>query len=210
MRKEARMKLRSGSLIFIFFLAIAILLLPASALRAQVATRGRAPNEPAKASEAPGKVSGMVRRGDDGTPLRKAQVTLAPEGRGMEALAVRTDSNGHFEFTGVAPGRYQVRVQRNGYVAQLYGQRGSGPGLPVTVDAGKSLEKIDFRLDRAGVLSGNVIDEDNEPVEGVEVRAMRVRYLPGGRERLVTSRTARTDDLGDYRIPGLTPGMYYV
>ncbi len=204
------MNFRSGSLVFIIFLFTAIFLFASRDAQAQVSSRGNAPNERATPSAPPGKVSGTVRRADDGSPLRKAMVTLAPEARQMEALAVRTDGNGRFEFVDVAPGRYQVRVQRTGYVAQFFGQRGSGPGLPVTVDPGKSLEKIDFRLERAGVLSGTVIDEDNEPVEGVEVRAMRVRYVPGGRERLVTSRTARTDDQGSYRIPSLTPGMYYV
>ncbi len=202
------MKVRTGSLVSISFLFAAIFLFDSSVSGAQIG--GIVSRDAPPASGAAGKVSGTVRRADDGSALRKAMVTLAPEGRQMEALAVRTDGSGKFEFPEVASGRYQVRAQRNGYVAQFYGQRGSGPGLTVTVEPGHSLEKIDFRLERAGVLSGTVIDEDNEPVEGVDVRAMRVRYLPGGRERLVTSRTARTDDLGSYRIAALTPGMYYV
>jgi hypothetical protein len=206
------MKLRMGSLVFISFFLAAILLFTsrATATQAQMGV-GVSPREPRPVNSGlPGKVSGTVRRTEDGSGLRKAMVTLAPEGRQMEAVAVRTDANGNFVFPEVSPGRYQVRVQRNGYVGQFYGQRGSGPGLTLTVEPGQSLERIDFRLERAGVLSGMVIDEDNEPVEGVEVRAMRVRFFPGGRERLVTARTARTDDLGSYRIPSLTPGMYYV
>jgi len=200
------MKLRPGSLVPI--LLAVIFIFASRAAEAQtggIAQRGAAPT-----SGPPGKVSGTVRRADDGSALRKAMVTLAPEGRQMEAVAVRTDGNGKFEFADVTPGRYQARVQRNGYVPQIHGQRGSGPGLTITVEPGQSLEKIDFRLERAGVLSGTVLDEDNEPIEGVEVRAMRVRFSPGGRERLVTSRRASTNDLGAYRIPGLTPGMYYV
>lgn len=203
------MKLRPGSLVFISILLAVIFLFAPRVAEAQTGGISR-PREAAPASGAAGKVSGTVRRAEDGSALRKAMVTLALEGRQMEAVAVRTDGSGNFVFPEVSPGRYQVRVQRNGYVAQLYGQRGSGPGLTVTVEPGQNMERIDFRLERAGVLSGTVIDEDNEPGEGVEVRAMRVRFSPGGRERLVTARTARTDDLGSYRIPGLTPGMYYV
>ncbi|MCL4524138.1 MAG: carboxypeptidase-like regulatory domain-containing protein [Acidobacteria bacterium] len=203
------MKWRPGSLDFVFFFLAATLFFAAHGVRAQ--TRGGfQTSEPARASGLPGKVAGMVRRVDDGAALRKVIVTLAPESREMEAMAVRTDANGQFLFPEVPSGRYRVRVQRNGYVGQLFGQRGGGPGLALTVEPGQTLEKIDFRLERAGVLSGMVIDEDNEPIEGVEVRAMRVRFLAGGRERLVIARTARTDDLGNYRIPSLTPGMYYV
>ncbi len=202
------MKLRTGSLIVTSIILAVIFLFPPQKAEAQVG--GIVSREPRTASGTAGKVSGTVRREDDGSVLRKAMVTLAPEGRQMEAVAARTDGNGKFEFPEVSPGRYQVRAQRNGYVAQFFGQRGSGPGLTVTVEPGQNLERIDFRLERAGVVSGSVIDEDNEPVEGVEVRAMRVRFSPGGRERLVTSRTARTDDLGRYRIPSLTPGMYYL
>jgi protocatechuate 3,4-dioxygenase beta subunit len=208
---EEEMSKRRKSLAAISILFAGLLVFWPSAASAQARAGSTAARDAVSVSGPPGKVSGTVRRADDGSPLRKAQVTLAPENRQqLEAVAMRTDGNGKFEFTDVAPGRYLVRVARNGYVSQLYGQRGSGPGLTLTVAPGSNLEKIDIRLDRAGVISGTVIDEDNEPVEGVDVRAMRVRYSPGGRERLVTSRSARTDDTGSYRIPGLAPGVYYV
>ena len=208
--EEAPMKLRSGSLVSISFFLAAIFLFALRAAEAQMGAGG-APREPRPVlSGLPGKVSGTVLRAEDGSALRKTVVTLAPEGRQMEAVATRTDGNGSFIFPEVSAGRYRVRAQRNGYVGQLYEQRGGGPGTTVIVEPGQTVEHIDFRLERAGVLSGMVMDEDNEPVEGVEVRALRVRYLPGGRERLVTARTARSDDQGNYRIPGLTPGAYYV
>lgn len=172
------------------------------------------PSPPGTAKTAPtlppGKVSGRVLRAADNLPLLKAVVTITPEGRSSEAMAVRSGANGGYEFLEVPPGRYQLRAERNGYVAQVYGQRGGGPGVTLTVQAGHRLEKLDLHLERAGVISGSVADEGNEPVEGLEVRAQRLRFQPGGRQRVTSARTTRTDDLGNFRLSGLAPGFYYV
>ena len=105
------MKSRTGSLVTIFFILPAIFLFPCREVCAQL-RGGVGRSDAAPASEPPGKVSGTVRRADDGSALRKAMVTLASEGRQMEAIAVRTDGSGKFEFSDVTPGRYQARVQR--------------------------------------------------------------------------------------------------
>lgn len=168
-------------------------------------------------SNAPGlavpaaKISGRVLR-TDGRPLPKASVALEPLARSSfsDIITLRVDGRGQFEFADVAPGRYRIVARRNGYVAQTHGQRGGGPGVPIQVNAGQTVGGIEFRLERAGVVSGTVLDEDNDPAEGVEVRAHRVRFSPGGRQTISTHRTARTDDLGNYRLSGLAPGFYYV
>ena len=130
------MKLRSGSLVSISFFFAAIFLFASRAAEAQTGAGG-APREPRPVlSGLPGKVSGTVLRAEDGSALRKTVVTLAPEGRQMEAVATRTDGNGNFVFPEVSAGRYRVRAQRNGYVGQLYGQRGGGPGR-ILISRGK-------------------------------------------------------------------------
>lgn len=168
------------------------------------------PAQPARPPQPPGKITGRVLRADNGRPLTKAMVTLQPEGRFTDQSSVRVDANGVFEFPEVAPGRYRLTAQRNGYVSQSYGQRGGGPGVVLEVVSRQTVDKIQFSLERGGVISGTVVDDDNEPVEGVEVRAQRLRFLPGGTQRTVTAKSARTDDLGNFRLPGLAPGFYYV
>lgn len=108
------------------------------------------------------------------------------------------------------PGTYRLHAQRNGYVTLAYGQRGSGPGTNVTVDPGQSLGNVDFRLQRAGVIAGTVFDEDMEPVEGLPIHAVRLRFVKGGRLETSFVRTTLTDDAGEYRLPGLSPGFYLV
>jgi Carboxypeptidase regulatory-like domain len=167
-----------------------------------------------------GKISGHVYRTDTGAPLAKANVTLrgSPQqdvpGTTLPASmpeTTRTAPDGSFSFIDVAPGNYMIRVERTGYIGQFYGEtRGMQTGTRVSVSAGQTVENIDFHLSAAGVISGTIYDEDNEPIEGMQVSAIQVRYSPGGRQREVTLRTTQTDDLGNYRLSGLTPGSYYV
>lgn len=123
---------------------------------------------------------------------------------------MRVNSNGVFEFAEVPPSRYRFAAERNGYVRQTFGQRSGGPGVTFDVQPGQRVTGIEFRLDRAGVISGNVTDEDGEPVEGVPVYAQRLRFVAGGFQRVTNARTTDTDDLGNYRLAGLAPGLYYV
>lgn len=162
-------------------------------------------NQPPAAASVSGRV---LRR--DGTPLPKATVSLLPEARGAEAQAVRVDSNGGFQFAEIAPGRYRLAATRNGYVRQVYGQRGGGPGVTLDLQPGQRVTDVEIRLERAGVISGNVTDEDGEPVEGLPVFAQRLRFVAGGFLRVSTARTGRTNDLGDFRLSGLAAGFYYV
>ena len=72
------------------------------------------------------------------------------------------------------------------------------------------LDKIDLRLTRAGVVTGKVVDEFGDPVTDVFVTAMRYQYVQGSRRLMQTGRGAQTNDIGEYRIYGLSPGQYYV
>jgi hypothetical protein len=165
---------------------------------------------PVQPTGSPARLSGRVLRAENNQPLSKAGLTLFPDGRPGEVLTTRSGPNGTFEFPEVQPGRYRLRAERTGFVAEVYGQRGGGPGISLTLERGGHLERIEFRLQRAGVISGTVTDEDQEPVEGLIVRAERIRFAPGGRQQTTSSRSARTDDLGNYRLSNLAPGTYYV
>jgi protocatechuate 3,4-dioxygenase beta subunit len=198
--------------------AILLLLLSAALTGAQgppreTETQQRPPQGqtgPTQAVNSAARLSGRVLRAENNQPLAKASLTLFPDGRPGEVLTTRTDSAGTFEFKDVQPGRYRLRAERTGYVGEVYGQRGGGPGIALTLESGRHLERIEFRLQRAGVISGTVTDEDQEPVEGLIVRAERIRFAPGGRQQVTSSRSARTDDLGNYRLANLAPGTYYV
>ncbi len=165
----------------------------------------------------PGTVSGHIYRSDSGAPLPKASVTLniAQVNTATSQIlpqTVRTDSSGAFQFTQVAPGRYTARADHIGFVAAGYGEDPTKqiPMSPFTVAPGQNLVKIDITLGAAGIISGNISDDDNDPVENVQVSAIRMRYARGGARQEVQMRTVSTDDQGNYRLFGLVPGFYFV
>ena len=159
-----------------------------------------------------GRIAGTVHRAGDGRPLAKAVVVLTSDNGDVSNVfaTTRTDAGGNFEFKDVAAGRYHLRAQRNGYVTQLYGQRSGGPGKSISLPAGGNVGSLDFQMMPAGVITGNIGDEDGEGIENIFVTAMRVTFQPGGKEATSIARTTRTDDLGNYRLANLAPGFYYV
>ncbi|MEJ2008830.1 MAG: carboxypeptidase-like regulatory domain-containing protein [Acidobacteriota bacterium] len=155
-------------------------------------------------------ISGTVLSAATGQPLRDAAVMLYKVGASGTPLAVATDAGGHFEIKNVDPGRYSLAASHPGYVRTEYGQQGgNGPGRHLTLLPGQAAKGISFQLLREAVITGHVYNEDGEPIEGAQVRALQERYFQGKR-RLMPSRFASTDDRGKYRLYGLAPGTYYV
>lgn len=188
---------------------------------------------PAGSAPAGAQVQGTVVSAAGGQPLKKARVTLRrvmeggpgaqggpPMGPGGEAFnrpQVRnvpytaiTDASGQFAITDVQPGRYRLTVERQGYVRAEYGQRQAGrAGATLTLDAGQKLRELLFRMTANGVIAGRVTDEDGEPVVNGNVQALRLAYQRG-QKQLFPFGGAQTNDKGEYRIFGLTPGRYYL
>lgn len=68
---------------------------------------------------------------------------------------------------------------------------------------------IEMLLTPQGVIAGRVLDREGEPMERVQVQLLRSRYV-NGKKLLSATKTASTNDLGEYRFAGLTPGRYYI
>jgi hypothetical protein len=144
------------------------------------------------------------------------QVPALPQaGRGgipMRPVAINkeTDEQGRFSIGNLEPGKYRITAERQGFLRQSWGARKySGGSLPVTVAEGQTVKQIDFRLMPQGVITGKVLDEDGEPIAGVQVRAQRT-FLRNGVRVSNTIANATTSDIGEYRLPELKPGRYTV
>ena len=125
--------------------------------------------------------------------------------------AVLTDANGRYEISELPAGRYTVTTNKTNYVRASYGQqRALGPGKPIDLANAQILARIDFALQRTGVITGRVLDELGDPATDVEVAPMR--YVMGNGERRLqrTGPPGATNDLGEYRIYGLAPGQYVI
>ncbi|MFZ0961250.1 MAG: carboxypeptidase-like regulatory domain-containing protein [Terriglobia bacterium] len=160
-------------------------------------------------------IQGVVVKAGTGEPLRKATVQAFPAANRIEKEEsqggiAETDATGRFKIKGLPPGRYRLTAERNGFVVQWYGQHTPAePGATVILSAGEKIPDVTFQLIPAGVITGHVYDQDGEPVVYASVEAMQYAYVNGQRQ-LVRSLSGQTNDLGEFRIFGLSPGQYYV
>jgi protocatechuate 3,4-dioxygenase beta subunit len=165
-------------------------------------------------------VSGQVLAAAEGSPLKSARVTLILENAGShpQGFAANTDSDGRFEIKKVTPGHYTFIASHSGYLTQEYQAKGMGSGAVLTLAPGQEVNDALFRLVRAAVITGRVVDESGEPMAKLLVTALRKLsaeekedWSPRAQKEEVTaSSAAMTDDRGEYRIFGLKPGEYYV
>jgi protocatechuate 3,4-dioxygenase beta subunit len=155
-------------------------------------------------------VAGMVVKLADSEPLRRARVYLRSADDHTHSTSVVTDTAGRFQFKGIDPGRYHLIVNRAGFVAQEYGQKKPhDPGALLTLRNGQQVKDLLFRLIPSAVIAGKILDEDGEPLPEIMVSALRQGYLEG-KPSLSTETTVQTDDRGEYRLFGLSPGRYFV
>lgn len=156
------------------------------------------------------RVRGRVTSAETGAPLRRAQVAVMAQDVGVRRVTT-TDGEGRYEFAELSAGRFTVMVTKAGFVSLQYGQRRPNePGTPVVVADGATVQGIDMALPRGSVISGRLTDEFGEPIAGAQVRAQRYQYQQDGQRRLLPMGFANSDDLGTFRLYGLTAGEYVV
>jgi hypothetical protein len=161
------------------------------------------------------RIAGTVSASDTGRPIADALVELRPEEIDTNrSISTRTDRTGAFEFREVAPGRAWVIVASAArYLTLGFGQRHpDARPAPLTLRPGQDVN-ASIVLPRLGAVSGRVIDPFGDPLPGVGVYLFTEAEVQGSR-RLVTGGRSLdprpTDDLGQFRVWGLPPGVYYL
>jgi hypothetical protein len=154
-------------------------------------------------AQAPGSIEGVVIRLGTSTPVARARVSIANS-------QIVTDENGRFAFRNLQPGRYRLFASHNAYVPAQYGQRSpSGGGTDVSVGPGQAVKDIVISLTPRGVISGRIYDRNGDAVTNATVQAFKYAYQDG-RRILVSVDSARSNDLGEYRLFWLAPGPYII
>lgn len=187
---------------------LALLMLTALALAAlapRAAAQGPAPKE------APAAVEGRVTDGDEGLAgVSVVLVSFQNPGRLRSVARAKTDQEGRYRLSGVAPGRYHVLPAAPSYVMQEHFQ-GYPPGRPLVLSAGETVRDMDFRLTRGGVITGRVTDADGQPVIAETVHVTSADPARDPRQNfLLQQQRIATDDRGVYRAYGLPAGRYRV
>ncbi len=179
-------------------LALAVFLLSALALASA--------QEPAPAAKS-SSIAGTVVQEPGSQPLKKVLVQVVAEDQKQGGnYTTSTDADGHFHIENAVPGRYRIFIERTGFVG--VNDRGLKSDTNVfTVQAGQPVEDLLFRMLPTAVLSGRITDEDGDPMFGVRILALRKRPGKATRE---TAGSEATNDLGEYRLPGLFPGQYWI
>ena len=183
---------------------------------AAVAQQTAAPSAPT-AGEQPkkGKLTGSVVNSVSKEPVRRAEVSLMPVGvagpYGPEGppgtRRATTDQEGKYVFADVDKGRYTLTGQKSGFLRGSYGSRVSrSMGTQIELSEGQSLVDLKIELIPQGVVSGRVVDEENEPLQNVNVSLLRSQYVRGIKQ-MVPLGNAQTNDRGEFRLLNVPPGQ---
>jgi hypothetical protein len=162
-------------------------------------------SEIASGQQVRGQITGRIVTAND-NPVTGAVVIARPLTGDADtfptpAASATTDASGVFTLSDLPPRLYQLGITAKGYAT---------PGTPIRARLGDSPT---IRLTRGGVITGKVTDRENRPIVEARVKVMRVADADG---KPVTAPSplfypeTMTDDRGEYRWWGLTPGNYLV
>jgi 5-hydroxyisourate hydrolase-like protein (transthyretin family) len=156
-------------------------------------------------------IQGRVLNAGTGEPVSGARVELIRvDGTSPQSYTSISEPNGNFIIQNARPGAYRLTASRNGYLKREFGQRSrSGMGLTLNLEGNPPIRNLEIELRPAAVISGRVTDREGDPVGVAEVKALVPAYQDGHRI-LRTVQSTLTNDLGEYRLFGLSAGQYYV
>ncbi len=180
------------------------------------------------------RIEGVV-YGPDGQPAANVSVTARLTDRGdaitlprlvsmMSSLMARTQADGKFVVTGLAPGKYslEARTASGTALAMLAGRMGGPAASPATeqlwareefVATGQPLSGYVLRLQPGLTLSGRVGFDAVSATPPKDFANVSVSVRPFGDAGLLTSLAmgaAQVNESGSFTVTGLMPGRYAV
>jgi hypothetical protein len=154
------------------------------------------------------RISGTVVDAMSGAVLTHTLVSINAQGVRDSNQSVETGEDGRFVFENLAAGQYGLFARRRGYLQQFYKQHEQF-STAIIVGPELNSENLRFEIRPQASISGQVLDEMNEPVRNAQVMLFR-RALALGRRQNWQQSSAQTDDLGRFRFGYLDPGTYFV
>ena len=168
-------------------------------------------------SPAGAQIDGIVVDAITGAPVRRAAVQLrfagaspviVPSVENADYAAV-TGPDGTFHFEQLPAGNYSLSYSRTSYLQMRSAAAGYSPRI-VRVAAGQAVKGLRYGMIPQAVVSGRVVDDEGDPVEGVQVSLLAFRYSTGIRRMVRLAEAGTTNDRGEYRVPRIAPGKYFL
>jgi hypothetical protein len=173
-------------------------------------------------------LSGRVLDTKSGAPIRNAVLQLVPLAQEDKALAAAqrerlspvsanrpaagsatSDADGNYAFETVGAGQYTLSATKLGYLDTRYGATDPfQAGSIINVQPGRPLN-LNVKMLLPGTISGKVIDDAGEPVDGGTVRLISSVWSRGELRHLVVA-GSRPNDLGEFRFGKVRPGRYFL
>ncbi len=155
-------------------------------------------------------IKGLVVNAITGEPLKKATINLGQVGNASgERYETTTTAGGRFAIGDIEPGQYHIWADRRGYSSTVSTTGKARGRTTLSLDPGQHLEGIVLRMPPQAVITGRALDEDGDALPNVGVYLLRYAFRRGKRQ-LEECDQASTNDLGEYRMFGLSPGKYYL
>ncbi len=130
----------------------------------------------------------------DLAPMPGLRITAERDNKRLEA---KTDEKGNAEFTGVSPGKYNIRVYFSDDASDYLSDEAN------VGERGCSSVPILYQVD--GDIEGKVVDATGQPVNGVKVDLIPIEDAasdsPKGKVRFTNSE-------GHYKLTDIPPGKY--
>lgn len=156
------------------------------------------------------RIAGRVVSASDGHPLAGATVSIVQQRGGNLKASVISGDDGGFAFEDLSAGKFFMLGQRRGFISSAYNQHGQFSTAIVT-GAGMDIdtESLVLRLPPAASVTGRVVNEFAEPVQGASVTLYREGYKTG-RKEIKSSGTGPTDSFGEFSFRDLAAGKYFI
>ena len=154
-------------------------------------------------------LQGTVITAGTSDPVGGVEISLSTTSDPRTRIRTTSDTQGSFVFENLPAGKYVVQANREGFFNSPQGNPLPSIVANVTVDTATS-HRILITLIAGAVISGTITDVESRPMAGVQMSAMKLQYEDGRPVFAVGTPVVVTNNRGEYRIPWLPPGEYYV
>ncbi len=145
---------------------------------------------------------------DATTNVALANITLGLSGENGRTIRRLSDSQGRFVFAGVSPGVYRLTASATGFIDGGYGTGRPGGQIGRLEKVSSVSPTVDIFLWPLSEIRGRITDELGEPIVNAMVNVDPIVITSSSAPP--RSRTATTNDLGEYAFSDLDPGAYVV